>query len=461
MAVTEKERIAQLEKQIETLRATQSRYVMKMGDEIERRTKLLRQQLDKEYSRTYDDAMKKTMEKLRAQSSSEADLQRKELNRLRAEIDELEKECEKARAALRESEKRQRYEEQTQKAETIKALGQLDDGIRQADDLPCEEFFPKKLPIYTNAREEGKRLMGRGLLSQAFSVLSSAALGIKRLIVDSNNKNDLFMHYTEEFRAALEEIRTTLKSEAAHSVEYDGELLTLTDDELAYWSDWMTEQLYSELEKYESLLRSIDSRGVKAVKELTDDPIEFIRKKIEGLVTFSSKLQVALEYAFSAYLEYLRFAESNYDRAVSAMRTQGFTMNGCKYGSAQTKMPGSFIKMMSAEECLEKGGRADLRETKAICFRRELTGGGAESAVLSFVPVRCGTQVHSDVTMSVTTDQAREPLYNALSDTLLSVGIDAGQASDASGASARRCCLNYNELCRIASERVPAVVGSG
>ena len=53
MAVTEKERIAQLEKQIETLRATQSRYVMKMGDEIERRTKLLRQQLDKEYSRTY------------------------------------------------------------------------------------------------------------------------------------------------------------------------------------------------------------------------------------------------------------------------------------------------------------------------------------------------------------------------------------------------------------------------
>ncbi len=201
-------------------------------------------------------------------------------------------------------------------------------------------------------------------------------------------------------------------------------------------------------------------RRLDILQELTDDPIEFIRKKIEGLVTFSSKLQVALEYAFSAYLEYFRFAESNYDRAVSAMSTQGFTMNGCKYGSAQTKMPGSFIEMMSAEECLEKGGRADLRETKAICFRRELTGGGAESAVLSFVPVRCGTQVHSDVTMSVTTDQAREPLYNALSDTLLSVGIDAGQASDASGTSARRC-LDYTELCRIASERVPAVVGSG
>ena len=454
MADTDKKRITQLEAQLEAMRATQSRYITRMGDEIERRTKQIRQQLDREYSRTYSDAMKKTMEKLRAQNSRETDLQHKELERLRVQIEGLEKECEKARAELREAEKNKRSEENAQRAEAMKSLAQLENGISKASSLPCEEFFPKKLKIYTSAREEGSRLMKKGMLSQAFSVLSSGVLGIKRLIVDSNNKNALFMHYTEEFRASLSEIRRTMQSEAVHTVEYEGEMLTLTDDELDYWSDGMTEQLYRELEKYEDLLRSIEKRGVRAVKELTDDPIGFIRKKIESLEAFFSGISVAFEYAFSAYLEYFRFAERNYDLAVSAMSTQGFTVDGCKYGSAQIRMPEAFTKLTAAEQCIEKGGKADPRETRAICFRRELAGGENESAVLSFVPVRTGTQVSSETNMSISTGQARAPLYNVLSETLLSVGIDVGEEKGAS-VPEKRCCLDYTELCRIASERIP------
>ena len=39
MADTDKKRITQLEAQLEAMRATQSRYITRMGDEIERRTK--------------------------------------------------------------------------------------------------------------------------------------------------------------------------------------------------------------------------------------------------------------------------------------------------------------------------------------------------------------------------------------------------------------------------------------
>ena len=446
----DKERIRQLEQQIEVLREQQSRYIMQMGDEIERRTRLLKQQLDKEYSRTYKEAMERSMQRLQAQRSDQAE---KELRRLRAETERLEQEAEQTRAALRDAEKYRSRTEQTGRAEAVKALERLDSDIKHAEAMPCEEFFPKKLSIYTNAMTEGKRLFGNGMFSQAFSVLSSALLGIKRLTVDCANRSKLLTHYVEQFRAALNEVKTQLSSVAAHTVEYNNETITLTDDELELWSDGLTGQLYSELEEYERILRAINHRGVKAVRNMTEgDPVEYIREKTESLVMFGSRAQITLEYAFSCCIDYWDF-EAAYPRAVSAMDTQGFSVMGCRYGSSQPdiSMPASFAALMSREQCTAPGGKADLRERREVLFRHELLNGETETAVLSFHPVRNDTQVYSQVTMQLTTKQANKPLYQELEAVLAAVGIPADTPREAP---IHRHILRMDEVNRIAAERI-------
>lgn len=455
MATDDKERIRQLEQQIAALREQQNRYVLKMGDEIERRTRLLRQQMDKEYSRTYKEAMERAMQRLQAQIGSESE---KELKRLRSETERLEQEAERTRAALREAEKNRSRTEQTQRAEAVSALEMLDKGIKEAQSMPCEEFYPKKLSIYQNAREEGDRFFKKGLMSQAFSVLSSALLGIRRLTADCANRSRLLMHYVEQFRAALKEVKTQLSSAAAHTVGYNGETMTLTDDELMFWSDGLTEQLYSELENHERLLDAVDHRGVRAIKEMSEgDPADYIREKTESLVLFWSRAQITLEYAFSAYIDYWRF-EAVYPQAVGVMDTQGFSVKGCRYGSSQPdiKMPGSFLALLSREQCIEDGGIPDLRETREVLFGREFLSGETENAVIAFHPVRNGTRVRSEVTMRLTTDQANKPLYDELKEMLAAAGIMADKA----GAAPVRHILDMTEVNRMATERIPTSFSS-
>ena len=453
----DKERIKQLEQQIEALREQQSRYAMRIGNEIERRTKLLRQQLDREYSRTYKEAMEQSMKRLQSQCSDEAE---KELSRLRLEIDKLEQEAERTKAALRETEKNRSRAEQTGRAEAVSALEQLDDGIKEAQSMPCEEFYPKKLSIYKNAREEGDRLFKKGMLSQAFSVLSSALLGVKRLTVDCDNRSRLLMHYAEQFRVTLYEIKTQLSSAAAHTAEYNGEMVTVTDTELAFWSDGLTEQLYAELEEYDGILRAIDQKGVKGIKKMTDDdPVDFIRKKTDSLVLFWSRVQITLEYAFSACRDYWRF-EDVYLQAVIALSSQGFSVKGCRYGRAQPdiKMPASFLELTSCEQCIENGGIPDLRETREVLFSRELLSGEKEAVVLSFLPVRNDTLVHSEVTMRLSTRQARRPLYDELEAVLASVGVRTEPADEAP--IRIRNILRMTEVNSIAAERLPTRVSA-